>query len=117
MSYFPNELLNMYMEDSIIYVKEDTLRVFSNGLTITYDHKSTFKVNVYPQNNSLCFNIEVTTQQNLFLKNQNYILHYCSWPRFMIKFKQDITLYQDIILDRYHLDLLHMLHKERNMTT
>ena len=82
MSYFPNELLNMYMEDSIIYVKEDTLRVFSNGLTITYNHKSTFKVNVYPQNNSLCFNIEVTTQQNLFLKNQNYILHYCSWPRF-----------------------------------
>ena len=79
MSYFPNELLNMYMEDSIIYVKEDTLRVFSNGVTITYNHKSTFKVNVYPQNNSLCFNIEVTTQQNLFLKNQNYILHYCSY--------------------------------------
>ena len=76
MSYFPNELLNMYMEDSIIYVKEDTLRVFSNGLTITYDHKSTFKVNVYPQNNSLCSSIEVTTQPNLVLKNKNHTIHY-----------------------------------------
>ena len=74
MSYFLNELLNMYMANSIIYVKEDTLRVFSNGLTITYYHKSTLRSTCIPK--TILYASISTTQQNLFLKNPNNILHY-----------------------------------------
>ena len=82
MSYFLNELLSMYMANSITYVKEDTLRVFSNGLTITYYHKSTLRSTCIPK--TILYASISTTQQNLFLKNPNNILHYCSRPRFVV---------------------------------